>query len=664
MPETERISQPTEQQSTQDVQPKAEPSQEQPTSEPKKSVAQLREFWQKRAEKKQENGTADDQKEAAADPNPQEAEKLKNADPSAAPPTLSADDGAKTAPADKPGDKPADKPAEKPADKPADKPTPPSEGEKAKGGWKTGAKPTGQPGEKKTGKAAEKKEDKTKPKDLPPTVPPKKRPPVTPKPSPTRADELKTKYVTQYAQDKANEEETLKATAGIVPTGGGGGSGGGGGGGTPPAPPAQQPGFLSKVKSGIDEHKDTADSVVDVGTSLVGNVTDSLDLAGAIQTEKEKKQAEAEGKEYEESDDLGASDYIGGITSILGGGYNTLSGGYGLFSNAKDADKKRKSGNKVGSRLAGLDAASSAAGMLGGISSMGSGISTLAKNKEAGSVFGFVGNGMDLLSGGLDMVKSGMQLRSYNSLKKKQQDMQGGATAKGTASSAEYGRLKGAAKGKALGKDEAGALLNARSAKKRDKGSAQALEMANGLAGVKAAEGNKGIGASVAKFGAAGAGLIANIAKKIGGITGNAIGLAANAITTLGKGAAAGLSASNRRDTAKATSAMKEQMVRKVVEKKKQSFVTKKKADEADHVTDKEAEQIVVNRLNVNTPIDDTGDPLQGNIDTIYKEIASQNADSILMNSGAEKTKLLDALGLDDRADKATIMEALGAGGD
>lgn len=397
-------------------------------------------------------------------------------------------------------------------------------------------------------------------------------------------------------------------------------------------------------KSGAEKFLEGLDTAMEVGDAI-SDVADAgislgTDIADAVYTGK--------GKE-----DHKATSMTSNIAGIATGTWGTLSGGYGMFRSGQQARQKRKKGDARGAALSRFDVASNLFGTISGATGMASGIAGL-KGSDASDWLGHA-SGIAGIGGSLTgMAKGICQRRSYGKLAERQEteDSKRKMSHRYINSREKYKQMKEAYnKGdeSARSKENRMEMLKQRHDHKRSKDFMEAMDSAREHAKIKSEAGGSGIlSGSLGALGG-GIGLAGSFAKQFGGFGGKIAGAVLGGISSAINFSTKGVDSLAGRKEKAAGKAANDTKGKEYIEKKVASLLKKPDA-QADHITEDEAKLIVAKRLGVDNPSD---------YSEIYKKLAERRADRIL-NKEEGYQEVLDAMGLTEDADKATILEALG----
>ncbi len=398
-----------------------------------------------------------------------------------------------------------------------------------------------------------------------------------------------------------------------------------------------------KFFQGADKGKEWIDKGVDyigMGISLGTGITDAVH--------------EGQGKD---DDDQGkkANGMVGNITNIATGGWGMASGTYGALRSGYQARQKRLKGDSRGARLSRFDTASSIFGATSGALNVAAGGAGLGKKDNASS---WLGNTASILSiGGSinDMSKGIYQRHSYKNLaNRKETDASRAKMASEYMQSDEkYKKMKAAynqGDEGARSKENRMEMLKQRHAAKRSQDFIEATQAAQDHARIKSRAGGRGILSGALSTGSGLIGMAGSLAGQFGGFGGKIAGAVLGGISSL-------MSIGNKeigdrisdKKGESATKQANDTRGKKYLDDKVASFL-RKSEPQADHVTEDEARVIIAQQLGVADA---------SNYSEIYKKLAERRADRIL-NKEEGYLEVLAALGLSEKADKATILEALG----
>ena len=252
------------------------------------------------------------------------------------------------------------------------------------------------------------------------------------------------------------------------------------------------------------------------------------------------------------------------------------------------------------------------------------------------------------------MAKGICQRRSYGKLAERQEteDSKRKMSHRYINSREKYKQMKEAYnKGdeSARSKENRMEMLKQRHDHKRSKDFMEAMDSAREHAKIKSEAGGSGIlSGSLGALGG-GIGLAGSFAKQFGGFGGKIAGAVLGGISSAINFSTKGVDSLAGRKEKAAGKAANDTKGKEYIEKKVASLLKKPDA-QADHITEDEAKLIVAKRLGVDNPSD---------YSEIYKKLAERRADRIL-NKEEGYQEVLDAMGLTEDADKATILEALG----
>ena len=333
------------------------------------------------------------------------------------------------------------------------------------------------------------------------------------------------------------------------------------------------------------------------------------------------------------------------------GNRTLLSGIYGTIRSGAKARDKRKKGDSRGAALSRFDTASNAFGTA--TKGLEGGISGVEANDDASAGLGIASGATDMLGSGTNMVKGIYQNRAYGKLANRKEtklsESKMGYTHR--KSMKRYKELKEAYHGgdkSARTKEKRMEMLKARHDQKRSKDFMETMSSAKANAKVKS---GAGTGGAISAGIGLGGGILNTIASglKLAGPG----GMIASAIL----GGIGSLMKMGSKDIQKGTDAMEKKgrkagndaSGKKYIDEKAASLVKKSDA-QADHMTVEEARRIVALRLGVDDP---------SKYDEVYKKLSERRADRIL-NKEEGYEEVLAAMGLSKKADKATILEALG----
>ncbi|NLL56993.1 MAG: hypothetical protein GX244_00575 [Firmicutes bacterium] len=354
-------------------------------------------------------------------------------------------------------------------------------------------------------------------------------------------------------------------------------------------------------------------------------------------------------------------DKASNITGIATGSIGMATSGYGALRASWQAGKKAKKGDSRGAKLAGFDILSSIFGFTSGATGTASGITGLAGKDKASDRLGLASGAAGFAGSSIEMLKGIYEFGSYRRLanRKESEDSKVKMANKYVNARERYKQMKEEyAKGGegARSKEKRMEMLRQRHDRKRSKDFTEAIASAQEHAKVKSRGGIgtilKGAGSTLGGgIGLAGSFLKhfagknekLKLAGSILGAVGGGISLATTGLSWLGK------TGIFNKFSGPSAESVNEKKGKEYIESKADKLMKKPEA-QADHMTKEEARIIVAKRLGVNDP---------SNYAEVYKKLAERRADRIL-NKEEGYQEVLAALGLSEKADKATILEALG----
>lgn len=354
-------------------------------------------------------------------------------------------------------------------------------------------------------------------------------------------------------------------------------------------------------------------------------------------------------------------DKTSNIAGMASGAWGTLSGIYGTGKGIKDVAEK-KGVDERAARLAGFDIAGSVFGAASGATGF---TGSLFADREWGKrgdenpvadTLGNISAGLGFVGSGIGLAKSSYQTHTYKKLaQRRETDMSQAKMLKkyGTADR-RYKELKDKYRQdkKSLTKAEKMEMLRQRYVRKRSRDYMEALRDAQISARQKASEGAWGVASGTVNTLGSGLGLMGGLFKQFAGdnnglkIAGTVLSIAGGLLGLVAKGVEIGGKIYQDKQKEKS----KEERAKNYL-KEKAAKLKAKPEPRSDHMTDEEAELIIAKRLGVKNP---------SNYQEVFQKLAERRADRIL-NKEEGYREVLAALGLSEKADKATIMEALGA---